>query len=165
LTTPVASKPAVASKLSFTPAATTPAAAGGTGAEAASPALSPLWGTPAAGGSKTGGAGSSPLFQMQANPLFGTSPGQAKSPLAAVPAPAINMAAAAAAAAGKPPHKPASKGGQPPEPPAMLQQAASRQVGCAITPVTRKPALLAHSSKHLTCACAELHFKIVVPSG
>jgi hypothetical protein len=87
---------------------------------------------------------------MQANPLFGTSPAQSKSPLAAVPAPALNMAAAAAAAAGKPPAKPVSKGGQPPEPPAMLQQAAARQVGC-LTPE------VCLDVRGLTCACLAMH--------
>lgn len=135
--TPAAPKAAVSSKLSFSPAATPPAAASAA-AGAASPALSPLWSTPQGAGSKAGAA-TSPLFQMQANPLFGTSPG-ATTPLAAVPAPALNMGAAAAAqkaaappaAADKPPAKPASKSAQPPEPPAALQQAAQSRVSCVV---------------------------------
>lgn len=129
--TPAAQRAAVPGKLAFSPvAATPPAASGGAAAAAAaSPALSPLWSTPVAS-SKRGAEGSSPLFQMQGNPLFGSSPGA--TPLAAVPAPSLNMAAGAgpAAAAAKPPAQPGSKGsGQPPEPPATLQQQAHARVG------------------------------------
>lgn len=141
LSTPVATKATVPSKLSFS-SATTPAATAG----AASPALSPLCSTPAGAGSNAGEG--SVQFSLQANPLFGMSPGAASTPLAPVPAPALNMgaaqpratavpAAAAAATAGKPPTKPADKAGQPPEPPAGLQQAAQSRVsqgavGCSM---------------------------------
>jgi hypothetical protein len=127
LSTPAATKAAVPSKLSFSPAATPAAAAAAGGA--ASPALSPLWNTPAGAGSKAGEG--SVQFSLQANPLFGMSPGAASTPLAPVPAPALDMGAAppkAAAAAGRPPAKRADPGGQPPEPPAGLQQAAQSRV-------------------------------------
>ncbi len=131
--TPAAQKAAVPGKLAFSPAATPPAAGGGAAAAAASPALSPLGSTPV-GSSKPGGEGTSPLFQMQGNPLFGSSPGA--SPLAAVPAPALNLAAGAgaAAAAAKPPAQPGSKASsQPPEPPAvLLQQAQTRVSGSSL---------------------------------
>lgn len=150
-TTPAKAPPR---KLSFSPVAATPAAAtsaGGAGG-AASPAMSPLWGTPAG---RAAAPEADSILMMQANPLYDRSPGPgAASPLAPVPAPALNFgsraatqsgaaaagaaapkrgleAAAAGSGAGKPPTQP--KSSQPPEPPAALLHMAQRQVrvwGC-----------------------------------
>jgi cell division septum initiation protein DivIVA len=114
-TTPAA-KSQLPGKLSFTPAAAAEK-------EGASPALSPLQ-TPAAAGSSQ----AKPF--MQANPLFGVSPGPgAASPMAAVPAPKLKLGGGTTAPAA--PRPPAAakaavpKAGQPPEPPAALLQAAA----------------------------------------